>query len=124
MLIVYASRTGNIKRFVGELGLDEYVASIDSLYAVNEPFILLTYTDKFGQVPEGVGRFLDRNNQHLIGVSASGNKNWGTHLFAKSADIISKKYDVPIILKFEMSGSKGDVEKFREGVFRLYGKMD
>ncbi|MES5837419.1 class Ib ribonucleoside-diphosphate reductase assembly flavoprotein NrdI, partial [Bacillus cereus group sp. MG11] len=42
MLIVYASKTGNVKRFVGKTGL-ETVQISDGLL-VNEKYVLITYT--------------------------------------------------------------------------------
>jgi protein involved in ribonucleotide reduction len=48
-------------------------------------------------------------------VSASGNRNWGAS-FAKSADTISSLYDVPVITKFELSGTGRDVDQFMSGV--------
>ncbi|TKI79065.1 MULTISPECIES: class Ib ribonucleoside-diphosphate reductase assembly flavoprotein NrdI, partial [Bacillus cereus group] len=49
------------------------------------------------------------------GVSASGNRNWGD-MFGASADKISTKYEVPIVSKFELSGTNNDVEYFKERV--------
>jgi protein involved in ribonucleotide reduction len=116
MKIYFASRTGNVKRFIESTGFDaEAIGDV----VVSEPFVLVTYTDLFGQVPKVVDDFLDLHHENLIGVSGSGNKNWGADLFARSADLISKKYGVPIISKFEMSGTKGDVEVFKERVLQL-----
>lgn len=123
MLIVYASRTGNVKRFIDKTGLRaKSIKDIDE--ALNEPYVLVCYTDKFGQVPDEVNLFLENHHENLIGVSASGNKNWGIDLFARSANIISEKYNIPLISKFEMSGGKGDVDNFIKGVLKLYDKMD
>ncbi len=49
----------------------------------------------------------------LKGVSASGNRNWGD-MFSASADKISAKYEVPIVSKFELSGTNNDVEYFKK----------
>jgi protein involved in ribonucleotide reduction len=117
VLIVYASSTGNVKRFVEKL--DIRAVSIDDIDKIDEPYVLVTYTTGFGQVPNKVLNFLEKNNKYLIGVSASGNRNWGNS-FALSADKISKMYNVPIVHKFELSGEKGDVIKFKERVRELY----
>lgn len=87
--------------------------------AVLDPYVLVTYTDGFGEIPREVEAFLEMNHEGLIGVSASGNRNWGRN-FAISADMIAAKYHVPVLLKFELSGTRRDVEKFIEGVRRLY----
>lgn len=113
MLVVYDSKTGNVKRFINKLNMRSM--PIDEQKSVDEPFVLVTYTTGFGQVPEKVSNFLKRNFENLRGVSASGNRNWGTG-FAKSADTISQMYDVPVILKFELSGTSQDTEHFVERV--------
>ncbi|NQD53699.1 class Ib ribonucleoside-diphosphate reductase assembly flavoprotein NrdI, partial [Bacillus altitudinis] len=51
----------------------------------------------------------------------SGNKVWGDN-FAKSADTISKQYQVPILHTFELSGTKRDVELFTQEVERIVTK--
>lgn len=113
MLVVYDSKTGNVKRFINKLNMR--AVPIDEQDQVDEPFVLVTYTTGFGQVPEKVNSFLETNHEMLRGVSASGNRNWGQG-FAKSADTISRKYDVPVILKFELSGTSQDTQHFVERV--------
>lgn len=113
MLVVYESKTGNVKRFVNKLNMR--AVPIDEQKQVYEPFVLVTYTTGFGQVPEKVELFLETNHDMLRGVSASGNRNWGQG-FAKSADTIASKYDVPVILKFELSGTNQDTQHFVERV--------
>lgn len=111
MLIVFDSRTGNVERFVKKLNLSCVKIENDSV--VSQPFVLVTYTDGFGNVPKSTLQFLEKNNVFLKGVASSGNRNWGVN-FAKSADIISRMYNVPIILKFELSGTSRDVFEFNE----------
>ncbi|GMK48466.1 MULTISPECIES: class Ib ribonucleoside-diphosphate reductase assembly flavoprotein NrdI [Paenibacillus] len=113
MLVVYDSRTGNVKRFINKLNMR--AVPIGELDIVDEPYVLVTYTTGFGQVPERVMNFLNRNSNYLQGVSASGNRNWGDG-FAKSADTISSLFDVPVISKFELSGTNQDMEYFVERV--------
>ncbi|MEF3301553.1 class Ib ribonucleoside-diphosphate reductase assembly flavoprotein NrdI [Paenibacillus sp. GYB003] len=109
MLIVYDSKTGNVKRFVGKLNMP--AVPIESEMTVDEPFVLVTYTTGFGQAPEKTLSFLKRNYRRLVGVSASGNRNWGEG-FARSADRIAAMYNVPILGKFELAGTSADVERF------------
>ncbi|MBN2979945.1 MULTISPECIES: class Ib ribonucleoside-diphosphate reductase assembly flavoprotein NrdI [Cohnella] len=113
MLIAYDSKTGNVRRFIAKLNMPS--VQIDENMSVEEPFVLVTYTTGFGQAPERVMKFLNRNHRQLKGVSASGNRNWGDG-FAKSADTISSLYGVPVITKFELSGTTRDVEHFVRGV--------
>ncbi|MGG3672224.1 class Ib ribonucleoside-diphosphate reductase assembly flavoprotein NrdI [Bacillus nitratireducens] len=113
MLVAYDSMTGNVKRFIQKLNMP--TVQIDEDLVIDEDFILITYTTGFGNVPERVLDFLERNNEKLKGVSASGNRNWGD-MFGASADKISTKYEVPIVSKFELSGTNNDVEYFKESV--------
>lgn len=113
MLVVYDSKTGNVKRFVKKLNMQ--AVSIDEMPEVDEPYVLITYTTGFGQVPPKVSNFLQTNHKMLRGVSASGNRNWGAG-FAKSADTIAQTYNVPVILKFELSGTNQDTLQFIERV--------
>lgn len=113
MLVAYDSRTGNVSRFVEKLAM-RTIRIVEST-AIEEPFVLITYTTGFGQIPEKVLSFLHKNYPYLMGVSASGNRNWGDG-FAKSADIIAQMFSVPVISKFELSGTSSDVEYFRKEV--------
>lgn len=121
LLVVYASKTGNVKRFVNKLGEDIRKIDINEIDGrVQEPYILISYTTGFGQVPNEVEDFLEDevNQKNLVAVASSGNRNWGDS-FALSADKISEKYGVPVLLKFELSGLKGDVNRFVERVREL-----
>ncbi|TBL80456.1 class Ib ribonucleoside-diphosphate reductase assembly flavoprotein NrdI [Paenibacillus thalictri] len=113
MLIAYDSKTGNVRRFVEKLNMR--MVQIEDKMTVDEPFVLITYTTGFGQVPPKVMSFLQKNCNNLIGVSASGNRNWGEG-FARSADHIAKLYRVPVLSKFELSGTQQDVERFKQEV--------
>jgi protein involved in ribonucleotide reduction len=113
VLIAYDSRTGNVRKFVERTALPS--VRIEDDLTIDEPFVLVTYTTGFGNVPDKVVRFLQRNGRLLRGVAASGNRNWGP-LFAGSADRISFMYRVPVIGKFELSGTEEDRERFLKGV--------
>lgn len=116
MLVVYDSRTGNVDRFVRKLGMESI--RLTETMELDRPFTLITYTTGFGQVPQKVQQFLQKNYRFLRGVAASGNRNWGD-AFARSADRISELYQVPVITKFELSGTTRDVTQFREGVNKI-----
>ncbi|SMO92143.1 protein involved in ribonucleotide reduction [Melghirimyces algeriensis] len=107
ILVVYTSRTGNVRRFVQRLGMPS--VEIRGGVWVNSPFLLITPTIGFGQVPGIVDGFLTRNKRFLVGVASSGNKNWGSN-FAKAGELVAKKYEVPLLHKFELSGTRADVE--------------
>ena len=50
---------------------------------LDTPFILVTFTTGFGQVPSTTQSFLEKNAHLLLGVAVSGNKVWGDN-FAKA----------------------------------------
>ena len=117
MLIVFDSMTGNVERFVNKL--KNYKAyRINDKLIMNDEYCLITYTIGFGEVPETTKRFLENNYKHLKAVATSGNKVWGDN-FGRAGEIISKRYNVPLILKFELSGNEIDIEKFNEEVMRI-----
>lgn len=116
MIIVYDSKTGNVERFVNKL--DMSVIKIEESMIVTEPFILITYTTGFGNPPKTTMNFLENNYKNLIGVASSGNKNWADN-FCKSADIISEKYNIPIVHKFELSGFDSDVKIVQKKIHEL-----
>lgn len=86
---------------------------------VDEPFVLVTFTTGFGLIPETTNLFLELNGNFLTGVASSGNRNWKS--FAKAADTISEIYGVPVIHRFELSGTNRDVEIFLEGLRQING---
>lgn len=116
VLIAYDSRTGNVRRFVDKLKLPSI--QIEETMTMDQPFVLVTYTTGFGQAPDKVLSFLRHNHKRLLGVMASGNRNWGEG-FARSADKISQLYGVPVLGKFELSGTSKDVERFTRDVERF-----
>ncbi|ATF13525.1 class Ib ribonucleoside-diphosphate reductase assembly flavoprotein NrdI [Brevibacillus brevis X23] len=111
MLIVYDTRTKNVQRFVQKLDVNN--VQIGENLTVTEPYVLITYTDGFGNVPKSTIQFLEVNHFFMRAIASSGNRNWGSN-FAKSADIIAEKFNVPIILKFELSGTPEDVQMLKE----------
>lgn len=118
MKIVYASRTGNVESFVEKLGLDDVFKIDTGREKVNEPYVLITFTDGYGEVPEEVQDFLDNNAENLVAVACSGDKSYG-EAFCGAADVIADTYGVPILAKFEFDGEAADVEKFLSELNRL-----
>ncbi|WP_127575150.1 class Ib ribonucleoside-diphosphate reductase assembly flavoprotein NrdI [Paenibacillus barengoltzii] len=116
MRIVFDSKTGNVKRFVQKLGM--VCDQIKPDLQIDEPFILITYTTGFGQVPQTTKEFLSHKGQLLQGVVSSGNMNWGK-LYGHAADLISEQYDVPVLMKFELSGTNKDVARFKQEVDQI-----
>jgi protein involved in ribonucleotide reduction len=120
MLIVYDSAMGKTENFVLRTGLP--CVKIHEGLIIDKPFVLVTYTINHGQVPDSTSEFLSNNHSHMIGVASSGHRNWGIEKFCRAGVTISEKYEVPLILKFQMRGMPSDIEKFTKGVREVYGK--
>lgn len=119
MKVVYYSQTGNVKRFVQKLKWDDDVIDLVTFEGkIDKDFIIITGTTNFGETPKIVEKFLNENKNYVKAVAASGNRNWGD-LFAKAADNIANTYNVPILVKFELSGFNRDIEQFKTGVKQL-----
>ncbi|MEH6872663.1 class Ib ribonucleoside-diphosphate reductase assembly flavoprotein NrdI [Bacillus safensis] len=117
MLITYDSMTGNVQRFINKITNYNYlnVKKITEDTMITEPFIHITYTIGFGEVPKLTQVFIHNNKELLRGISSSGNKIWGNN-FGLAADKIASQYNVPILLKFELAGTDSDVAAFLQEV--------
>lgn len=118
MIIFYDSLTGMVKNFSKRLGFEiKDVRDLD-LDNIPDKMILITRSWDFGKIPDSTLDFLDdltdfNKLDNLKGVAVSGNKNWGQN-FGKAGDTIEKEYGVPLVLKFEGSGFKKDVDLVKE----------
>lgn len=121
MLVVYDTQTQNVQRFVDKLQRVRTLKIEDGLI-VDEPYVLITYTINFGEVPTSTERFLVVNYKMLSGVCSSGNKNWADN-FGKAGEIIAKRYDVPLLHKFELSGFVEDVAIVQKELDKLDGLL-
>lgn len=110
-MIAYASRTGNVRYIVSRLGLP--AIQVDEHLTLAEPFLLLTYTDGLGQVPEAVRRFMEKSGAHCRGVAVSGNRNFGHHNFGKAGDTLASEWRIPLVRKMELRGFPQDYEVIR-----------
>lgn len=117
MLITYDTLTGNVQRFIDKITNNNHlsVKKITEDTMITEPFIHITYTIGFGEVPKLTQVFIHNNKELLRGICSSGNKNWGNN-FGLAADKIANQYNVPILLKFELAGTDSDVAKFIQEV--------
>lgn len=118
MIIVYDSKTGNVKRFVSKLPF--LCFSVNDIDKVEEEYILITFTTGIGQCPDSTINFMERNENHKLckGVISSGNVVWGRR-FGAAADIVSAEYNIPVLYKFELSGDNHDVETVKQEVNKL-----
>lgn len=114
MRIVYYSFTNNTKAFI-EKYFEEYDPMSIEEGSIDCPFLLITPTYDFGQIPTVVEEWLDDNHQHMVGVVSNGNRNWG-ELYARAGDLISDSYNVPLILKIELRGNEEDSKIIKEWI--------
>lgn len=121
--IAYYSRTGNVKAFVDKYLTEYETVDISEVKSMNEAYVLITPTYDFGQVPEVVTKWLRKNNASLVGVIASGNRNWGD-LYGHAGDIISDIYEVPLIAKFELRGTIADGMRVNYELDQLLDEME
>jgi protein involved in ribonucleotide reduction len=115
MKVAFASMTGKVKEFAGNLDFDTIHIKYETV--IDEPFVLITYTIRFGEVPDEVEEFLKHNSDNLVAVVGSGDTIWGNN-FCKGARTISQRYNIPLLHTFEKSGLKSDLaivtEKIKE----------
>lgn len=107
--IYFASRTGNVRRFMAKTGLESIEIKKDTI--AERPYILVTHTTGFGQVPPIVTHFLKSNSEHLTAVISSGNRAWGDN-YGAAGKKISQEFNVPLLQRFEMAGLPSDVDEF------------
>ena len=120
MFVYYDSKTGNVQRFIDKIKKERpewSFVKISSDMEISENGHLVTFTTNFGEIPDTTEKFLENKNnrKYIKSVSSSGNMNWGT-LFGKAADNIEEKYGIPVLMKFELSGTHVQVEYFINNV--------
>lgn len=116
MFVYYDSKTGNVQRFIDKIKKERpewSFVKISGDMEISENGHLVTFTTNFGEIPDTTEKFLENENNRkcIKSISSSGNMNWGT-LFGKAADNIEEKYGIPVLMKFELSGTHVQVEYF------------
>lgn len=129
-LVYFSSKSGNTHRFVTQLGLPAQRIPSDPEQPAPDPdhdFVLIcpTYADGEGRgaVPKPVIRFLNNpdTRARLIGVIATGNRNFGA-TYALAGRVIADKCKVPLLYSFELAGTRTDITRVRAGLERLERK--
>lgn len=110
--MVFASRTGNVRYIVSQLKADSL--EITEGLQVDQPFLLITYTDGLGDIPTRVIDFLNVNAHQCKGVVISGNSNFGHSLFAAAGEKIAAAYQIPLVRKIDLRGYKDDYEAIQQ----------
>lgn len=131
-VVYFSSVSENTKRFVDKLGLDSYRIPVSIKEAEkythyrDSVLILPTYGggNDNNTVPKQVIKFLNNpeNRKHIKAVIAGGNTNFGIH-FCKAGKIVSEKIGVPLLYKFEITGTPEEVEEARKRIEELWKTM-
>jgi len=128
-VVYFSSVSENTKRFVDKLGVPSYRIPIPlseaASYTHNADSVLVTPTYGGGNenntVPKQVIKFLNNpeNRKHIKAVIAGGNTNFGAH-FCKAGEIIARKLGVPMLYRFEITGTPEDVVEVKERLEKLW----
>ena len=116
MYIYYDSKTGNVERFINKIKKikeDWIFIKINPELKIENEGHLIIFTTKIGEVAESTRNFLlnAENSKYIKSVSSSGNMNWGIY-FALAADKVSKEFNIPLGMKFELSGTQIQVNEY------------
>ena len=111
-MIVYASRTGNVRYIASKLKAKPVEISEELM--LNKPYLLITYTDGLGDIPSKVLRFLEQNAKFCKGVVVSGNSNFGHTVFGGAGDKIAATYHIPLVRKLDLRGYQADYEAIQK----------
>ena len=119
--IYYDTKTGNVERFIQKVAelTGWHVQKIQPNMTVEHEGHLVTFTTRFGEIPETTKNFLQHAGSYLRSVSSSGNRNWGRN-FGLAGDRIAAEYGLPLAFKFELSGTMEDVKEFIDIIATKY----
>ena len=128
-MVYFSSVSENTKRFVDKLGglavriplQTEEAARF--VHPKDSVLIVPTYGggNDGSTVPKQVIKYLNNpdNRKHIKAVIAGGNTNFGEH-FCRAGDIVAQKLGVPVLYRFEITGTPEDVVEVKERLARLW----
>jgi len=128
-LVHFSSASGNTARFIAQLGLGSLripISPSEPMPIPDGPYVLVcpTFADGAGRgaVPKQVIRFLNDPDRRALlrGVIAGGNRNFG-QTYALAGTVIAQKCNVPVLYRFELSGTQTDIDRVREGLKKFWG---
>lgn len=143
-IVYFSSLSENTHRFVTKLGHPQEktiripVMKTEDTPIVNSPYVLIVPTYGGGvsmshtfspessrPVPPQVRKFLSEptNRDNLCAVIAGGNLNFGED-YGKAGDVISAKFHVPYVYRFELMGTQEDVDIVRHGLRDFFAKKN
>ncbi|WP_145943420.1 class Ib ribonucleoside-diphosphate reductase assembly flavoprotein NrdI [Corynebacterium glyciniphilum] len=131
LLVYFSSVSENTRRFIGKVGLPSARIPLrrgDPPLAVRQPFVLVTPTYGGGAsgrtVPRQVIHFLNdpANRQWIRGVITAGNTNFGA-AYCAAGPIIARKCEVPELYRFELLGTRRDVDTVHDGLLHHWDRL-
>jgi protein involved in ribonucleotide reduction len=128
-VVYFSSVSENTKRFVDKLGAPSVRIPLKTDEAAefvhNRDSVLVVPTYGGGNdgstVPKQVIKFLNNpeNRRHIKAVIAGGNTNFGAH-FCRAGEIVAQKLGVPVLYRFEVTGTPEDVQEVKERLAGLW----
>ena len=128
-LVYFSSVSENTKRFVEKLGHPNFRIPLSpkeaEVFTHERESVLVTPTYGGGNdastVPKQIIKFLNNpdNRRQIKAVIAGGNTNFGVH-YCKAAEIVAAKLEVPILYRFEITGTPEDVVEVKERLAKLW----
>lgn len=125
-LVFFSSVSANTRRFVEKLGIPATAVALRGPQPeMDETFVLMTPSYGGGELPRQVEVFLKagRNASLVRGVIGAGNTNFGED-YCKAAKHIAERFNVPLLYKFELTGTPEDVNRVQHGLARFFELMD
>ncbi len=131
LIVYFSSTSGNTERFIDALDIRSIRIPLSmktDMPIMSEPYVLITPTyandDGSNAVPKQVIKFLNvpQNRAMIKGVMGAGNRNFGEN-FGLAGQVIAKKCNVPLLYRFELSGTKDDVINVKQGMDRLWNSL-
>jgi protein involved in ribonucleotide reduction len=128
-VVYFSSVSENTKRFVEKLDANTVRIPLKTEEAANfvhsndNVLVVPTYGggNDGATVPKQVIKFLNNpeNRKKVKAVIAGGNTNFGEH-FCKAGEIVAGKLGVPMLYRFEVTGTPEDVSEVNERLERLW----
>jgi protein involved in ribonucleotide reduction len=128
-VVYFSSVSENTKRFVEKLDANtvriplKTEEAAEFVHSQENVLVLPTYGggNEGGTVPKQVIKFLNNpeNRKKVKAVIAAGNTNFGDH-FCKAGEIVAGKLGVPMLYRFEVTGTPEDVNEVNERLERLW----
>lgn len=122
-IVYFSNITGNTERFMEKLAWPDTTkipvrGELET--PITRPYVIIvpSYgTERTGHVPPQVKKFLNKpeNVKLLVGVIGAGNINFGEE-YTAAATVISRRFQIPVLYRFEISGTEVDVQRIAEGL--------